>query len=239
MSDYKSEASKMHSGHRKRVRAKFIKKGNLKGLADHQILELLLFYGYSRRDTNEIAHKLLNKYETLYDLFHTPPNDLMNDAGLPESVAVLLNLIPHIGQRYIKSRRFVDTVVLDNPNKACEYMKKLTDGKTEECYIMINLNIKRKIMSISEYPIENGGVNIRAMIEHFYNRKALFTIIGHYIPKADEDTLNNELVNTMRFIDSFEKIGIIMLDSIIISDKGTYSCYQNKKFAFTYHPTLS
>ena len=49
----------VHDGHRKRRREQFIRHG-LDAFADHEVLELLLFYAIGRRDTNPIAHALLD-----------------------------------------------------------------------------------------------------------------------------------------------------------------------------------
>ena len=42
----------IHSGHRKRAKDEFLARG-LSGMADHRVLELLLFYAIPRCDTNE------------------------------------------------------------------------------------------------------------------------------------------------------------------------------------------
>ena len=50
----------VHDGHRKRRREQFVRHG-LDAFADHEVLELLLFYAIGRRDTNPIAHALLDR----------------------------------------------------------------------------------------------------------------------------------------------------------------------------------
>ena len=49
----------VHDGHRERVKQRFLKEG-LEHFEPHQIMELLLFYGIPRRDTNELAHQLIS-----------------------------------------------------------------------------------------------------------------------------------------------------------------------------------
>ena len=50
----------VHDGHRQRKKEQFLQRG-LEGFADHEVLELLLYYAIPRRDTNEIAHRLLEQ----------------------------------------------------------------------------------------------------------------------------------------------------------------------------------
>ena len=50
-------------GHRDRVRERFLNTG-LEGFADHEILELLLFYTIPRQDTKQIAHELIDRFDS-------------------------------------------------------------------------------------------------------------------------------------------------------------------------------
>ena len=52
----------IHAGHRQRMRREMIEQDNIDKMSDHRLLEVLLFYGIPRRDTNPIAHELLNKF---------------------------------------------------------------------------------------------------------------------------------------------------------------------------------
>ena len=54
----------MHEGHRDRVKKRFRQEG-LDHFSDIQALELLLFYGIPRVDTNPIAHALLDRFGSL------------------------------------------------------------------------------------------------------------------------------------------------------------------------------
>ena len=55
---------KIHQGHREKMRQRFLKSG-LESFADHEALELLLYYAIPRRDTNPIAHRLMERYGSL------------------------------------------------------------------------------------------------------------------------------------------------------------------------------
>ena len=50
----------IHDGHREKMRQRFLKSG-LDSFADHEALELLLYYAIPRRDTNPIAHALMER----------------------------------------------------------------------------------------------------------------------------------------------------------------------------------
>ena len=48
----------MHDGHRERMKERFLEHG-LDNFSDFEALEILLFYAVPRRNTNEMAHALM------------------------------------------------------------------------------------------------------------------------------------------------------------------------------------
>ena len=62
----------VHDGHRERLKERFRTEG-LDGFTEVQVLELLLFYSVPRKDTNEIAHALLEKFGTLAQVLDANP----------------------------------------------------------------------------------------------------------------------------------------------------------------------
>ena len=78
----------IHDGHRAKMRQRFLK-GGLENFADHEALELLLYYAIPRRDTNPIAHALMERYGSLSAVLAAPVDDLKKVEGVGESAAVL------------------------------------------------------------------------------------------------------------------------------------------------------
>ena len=64
----------LHKGHRERLRQSYIENGP-DGMHEHQLLELLLTYAIPRRDTNPIAHRLLDKsaFGSLWEVLSAGP----------------------------------------------------------------------------------------------------------------------------------------------------------------------
>ena len=85
----------IHDGHRANVRRRFLQAG-LDAFADHEALELLLFYAIPRRDTNPIAHALIDRYGSLEAVLNAPVEDLKKVEGIGENAAVLLRLVPQL-----------------------------------------------------------------------------------------------------------------------------------------------
>ena len=88
MSDKQND---LHTNHRKRTLAKFSKQG-AEVFYDHQLLEMLLFFCIPRKDTNPIAHKLLNKFGSLERMLYAPIEKLKEVDGIGERSAQLISL---------------------------------------------------------------------------------------------------------------------------------------------------
>ena len=50
----------IHAGHRQRLKDKYLKCG-ADSLSDHELLEILLYYAIPQRNTNDIAHELIDR----------------------------------------------------------------------------------------------------------------------------------------------------------------------------------
>lgn len=82
-----------HTGHRDRVRKKFLENG-FDGFEPHEVLEMCLFYAIPRKDTNALAHRLLDRYLTVAGVCDAPVDELMREFSLSQSCAVFLKMLP-------------------------------------------------------------------------------------------------------------------------------------------------
>lgn len=97
----------VHAGHRSRMRKRFLATG-LEGFQDHEVLEFLLYYAIPRRDVNETAHLLLNRFGTLSGVLDAPVEELCTVPGVGPGTAHFLNLIPQVTAQM--SRQFAQEV---------------------------------------------------------------------------------------------------------------------------------
>ncbi|HBU12296.1 MAG TPA: hypothetical protein DEB31_06070, partial [Clostridiales bacterium] len=124
-----------HSGHRQRLKERFRREG-LGGFEDHQALELLLFYAIPRRDTNELAHRLLAAFGSLKNVFAADVGDLQSIEGLGEHAAALLKLIPEIAGKYWFAEE-QDRAKITSIGSAASYAKSLLYGRPMEHFYVI------------------------------------------------------------------------------------------------------
>lgn len=82
----------LHKNHRARLRERYKREG-LFSMEEHIAIELLLTYAIPRVDTNPIAHRLMLKFGSLYDVITAPKEELMTVEGIGESAATYLVML--------------------------------------------------------------------------------------------------------------------------------------------------
>ena len=89
----KFESSKrktvLHSGHRNRLKSKLLKSGDC-CLEPHELLEILLFYSIPRINTNETAHMILDKFNSVSEVFDSSSKKLTAVEGVGKSSSALI-----------------------------------------------------------------------------------------------------------------------------------------------------
>ena len=89
----------LHDGHRQRLIQRFLEE-DLDNFEPHNVLELLLFYAIPRKDTNELAHVLIDTFGSLKGVFDAPYEELIKVAGIGPNTAALLKLVPSLTRTY-------------------------------------------------------------------------------------------------------------------------------------------
>ena len=98
MAEKKSE----HSGHRDRMRKKYLEYG-ISIFEQHEILEILLFHVISRKDTNTIAHKLIAEFGSLSNVLDASYNSIA-EKGFNDDIAFFLSFLPDFFEVYVQDK---------------------------------------------------------------------------------------------------------------------------------------
>jgi len=215
---------KVHEGHREKLKQRFLEEG-LNAFEDHQVLEMLLFYTIPRRDTNEIAHRLLNKYGTLESLFDASPEDLMQKGGVTPNTAIFLSMVPQLARKYMLIKQGKKPV-LDSSVKAGNYVVSLFIGKNYEAFYVICLNSQNKVnytALVHEGTINEAPVYPRLIVETVLRYKASSVILAHNHPGGSLKPSNADIEVTKRICDALKTISINVIDHMICAGNAYFS----------------
>lgn len=120
-------SGQLHAGHRSRVRRRFLT-GGLDSFQDHEVLELLLFYAVPRRDVNEMAHMLMDRFGSLSGVLDAPEDELCTIPGVGPGIAHFLNLIPEVMVQMAR-KSYRETPVLRGPKS----LERLLSQRCPDC----------------------------------------------------------------------------------------------------------
>ena len=194
-----------HSGHRERLRRRFIDNG-LDGFEEHQALELYLFYAIPRRDTNPLAHRLLERYRNIGGVCDAPIDELERDFGLSESAAALLKLLPEMSRLYNESK-LSDTNLID-PETVGDMIARRFIGRTSEAVALLLGSAKGKILYFDI--VAKGSLAIR------HNARTAY--IAHNHPSGSLLPSRADIDVTKLLDSTLSSVGVHLLDHFIVAD---------------------
>jgi DNA repair protein RadC len=215
----------LHRGHRERLRERFIREG-LDNFEDHQVLELILFQAIPQRDTNPVAHRLMQRFGSLSAVLEADPKDLAAVNGVGPNAAIFISLIPQITRRYFSDRIRHTRKPLNTSEAAAEYLVPLMAGRSEEVFYVICLDSQLRVLYpglISEGTVKDALVHPRHVVEAAIRHKAASVILAHNHPAGTVRPSNHDHAITKRLVHALGAIQIQVVDHIIVAGEQTYS----------------
>lgn len=217
----------IHRGHREKLRRRFLASG-LEAFADHEALELLLFYAIPRRDTNPIAHRLLERYGSLLSVLTAPAEDLQRAEGIGQSAAVLLRLA---GQIYGRARLSeAEGGPMNTAETAGAYLLQLYYGETHEVVYQLCLDRKGKLLCckrLGEGGIASAGLDVRRVVENAILTAASGVILAHNHPSGVALPSDADFAATAQVQAALAAVGVSLSDHIIVADGDFVSLAQS------------
>ena len=229
--EQQNKKKNVHEGHRERMRNKYVNKG-IEVFEQHEILEMLLFYAIPRKNTNDIAHRLLEACGSLSAVFDAPIDILMQQ-GLSYNAAVLLHMIPDLSRAYQCDKFDNEEKIITDENIG-KKMVHLFAGKNEECVYAFFLDAKGKEKYsgiISKGDASSAPLFSKDIVSIAARCKAVTVIIAHNHPSGVAFPSRADLEATADIADALDTIGIHLADHIIVADRDYISLSSTPPFS--------
>lgn len=217
----------IHDEHRQRRRKLYAENG-LEVFADHEVLELLLFYAIPRKDTNPIAHGLMDHFGSLDRVLAASQEELCQVEGIGPSAAALITLIPQICRR-AALQSMEREVILNSVEAMGRYCLTLAGSGRSEYFYLICLDAKGKVLS--HHRLGDGSasvsVNLRKVAELVLRSNAFSVVLTHNHPSGMALPSREDLVATQQIQQLLQNMGVVLLDHIITADGDFVSMAEN------------
>lgn len=218
------EKKSIHAGHRERVRERFCQQG-LDGFSEHEVLELLLFYGIPQRDVNPLAHALIDRFGSLAGVLDADVQSLTDVPGMGQKAAVLLHMIPQVMRRYERSL-LGERPVITNLATAKAFCGTLFLGRHEECIYLICLNQKGEVLHAALMhtgTVDEVALYPRSLVETALRHHAFAVMLAHNHPSGVREPSQADYDTTIAVVKAMALVGVRVLDHLIYSGGEVHS----------------
>lgn len=208
----------IHEGHRGRLKKEFLARPE--SFPDHKLLELLLFYAIPQRDTNALAHTLLEQFGSLSGVLDAIPEELQKVPGMGEHAATLLKAAKELSGRYLVARTSMDELV-GGRKDAARRLRSYFFGARNERVCIIAMDGKGKclgVRQVGEGSVNAAEVTARKVVEAALALNATRVILAHNhtsglaLPSPEDKFTTRYLANVLR------TVGITLADHMIFVD---------------------
>lgn len=219
-----ADGKNLHAGHRDRMRRRYLENGPA-AFADHELLEMLLFYAIPRGNTNETAHLLLQQFDRMEDIVNASTRHLTAVHGIGDHAAILLSLVGEMFRRIAKQnvecpreydRNNLETIV--------RYLGNLFIGDTvEKAYLMLFDNSLRMLdcVCLGEGSINTVHLAPKSILEHAMRKNVSAVLLAHNHPKGVAVPSAEDIETTHHLKNLLATVDVVLLDHLIFAD----NCY--------------
>ena len=209
-----------HKNHRERVKRKYLDHG-IECFADHEILEMILFYSVPQKDTNELAHCLIDRFGSLRGVLNATPEELSEVNGIKEHSAVLLGIIRDVNRRCVLSE-VKKGELFDTVSKIGNYLIGYFSGLSyERVAVMLLDNSMRLIdcVKISDGTVSGATVDYRLIAQIAMSRHATSVVLAHnhpfgvIVPSRDDREISRAVEAALSVL------GINLIEHIIVNEE--------------------
>ncbi len=207
------------AGHRARLRTRLLTVGPI-ALADHELVEMVLFLALPRRDTKPIARALISQFGSFASAISAPAHDLLGIDGLGEAGVAALKIVQAAAQRLAKAE-VLYRPVLGNWDRLMEYLQSvLAREKVEQFHILFLDNRNRLLADEAQArgTVNHTPVYPREVVKRALELHATAIILVHNHPSGDPTPSEEDVIMTKEIKKAAAALSIVLHDHIIVGN---------------------
>ena len=211
-------------GHRRRLRDRLLTAGP-DSVADHELLELVLFLALPRRDTKPIARALLARFGSFANAISSPVTELRSVEGLGEAGAAALKTVQAAAVRLVRAE-VATRPVLSNWGRLTDYLTAAMARDRIEQVRVLYLDVKNRL--IADEAQARGTVNHtpvypREVVKRALELHASALILVHNHPSGDPAPSVEDIAMTREIKRAAQALGVTLHDHVVVGNGRTLS----------------
>lgn len=194
----------------------------LQVFADHEALEMLLYFAIPRVDTNETAHRLKQQFGSLHKVFEAPIDQLMQVEGIGLRSAQLIKLVHALIYRYQTDARTMRQITprLNSTEAIAEYFVPQFLGEREEVLLVAYVDGTGRVLKCEE--CGRGGHSHVAIDSYQIVRSALLcqaqgVVLAHNHPDGVASPSKADHIETTYLRNLLSQLRIELVDHCIVA----------------------
>lgn len=218
-----------HQGHRARLRARFLRSG-LQGLADYEIVELLLTLAIPRSDVKPQAKQLIQRFGTVRAILDASIDELQAVVGLGDVAPVALKLIREVAGLYLQQVAEGQPAFIDRERLA-EFWRLRIGALPYEVFEVAYLDAGYRLLRdgverLEEGTVDRAAVYPRTVIAAALRRNAAAIVLAHNHPNSRVQPSEQDKTLTRAIELAASTVQLRVFDHLIISADATFSFRQ-------------
>ena len=205
------------SGHRQRLREKFLERG-IDAFKDDEVLELLLTMGTPRKDCKEAARAALAQFGSLAAVLAAEPAALKQVKGLGPNNIFAVQFLHGVARRYLQ-QRLRDKNYLRSSREVADYLTHAMCDLQREVFMAIFLDAEHGIIDsriVAEGTITSNTIYPRELVKEALQCNAAALVVAHNHPSGNLRPSDADQRLTRNLYLACALMNINLLDHLII-----------------------
>lgn len=220
----KINKNNLNAGHRQRCREKFVSCRD--SMKDYELIEMILFLAFPRRDTKNVAKILMDKFKNITNLINADIDQLKSVDGIGDSVICVLKLFQEVHLRMLKENIEEDNIKLNSTENVVKYCKsKIGHLVHEEVLILFIDNSGNLVYEdiISSGNADEVNVYKNLIITKATQNGACGIIMVHNHPSGSAKPSQADIELTTEMYKLLQQVNMSLVDHVIVSRNDIYS----------------
>ncbi len=225
----KEAESDVRSGHRERLRQKFLEHG-LDKFTDEEIVEFLLTFGTPRRDCKQAARALLEAFGGIRSVFEAEPEALGRIKGVGPKNIVAIKFIHAAAGKFLE-QRLVGRDYLSSSRRVHEYLKHSMENLAKEVFKVIYLDASNGVLALedaSRGTVGTAHVHPREIMERALLLRASGLVFAHNHPSGGTRPSTEDFRLTRQLVHAARLMEMRVVDHLVIGKNGDFFSFRDQ-----------